>query len=58
MVNNALERLPERHRELVTLRLYGYEVGEIAEISGRSRRTVERVLQEARAKLDDLLETG
>jgi RNA polymerase sigma-70 factor (ECF subfamily) len=58
VVNDALERLPERHRELVELRLYGYEVGEIAEMTGRSRRTVERVLQEARAKLDDLLKTA
>jgi RNA polymerase sigma-70 factor (ECF subfamily) len=58
VVSDALERLPERHRELVELRLSGYEVGEIAEMTGRSRRTVERVLQEARAKLDDLLRTA
>jgi RNA polymerase sigma-70 factor (ECF subfamily) len=57
VVSDALERLPERHRELVELRLSGYEVGEIAEMTGRSRRTVERVLQEARAKLADLLKT-
>jgi RNA polymerase sigma-70 factor (ECF subfamily) len=55
-VEEALERLPEQHREMVSLRVEGYEVAEIAERTGRSKRTVERILQEARKRLAHLLE--
>jgi RNA polymerase sigma-70 factor (ECF subfamily) len=55
-VAEALERLPEQHRQMVTLRVEGYEVAEIAERTGRSRRTVERLLQEARKRLAHLLQ--
>lgn len=55
VVSEALERLPAEHRQIVELRLQGYEVGEIAELTGRSLRTVERLLQKARADLRDLL---
>src|SRR5262249_20778527 len=55
VVAEALERLPPRHKDLVELRIEGYEVAEIAEIAGRSKRTVERLLQEARKLLGNLL---
>ena len=54
-VAEALEHLPEHHRQMVTLRVEGYEVAEIAAQTGRSKRTVERILQEARKKLALLL---
>ena len=51
VVEEQLAGLPPAHQEMVRLRLTGYEVGEISARTGRSRRTVERVLQEFRAGL-------
>jgi RNA polymerase sigma-70 factor (ECF subfamily) len=53
-IEEALERLPPTHRRMVELRLKGHEVAEIARVTGRSRRTTERLLQEARQQLHDL----
>lgn len=55
-ITEALERLPPQQRDMVGLRVEGYEVAEIAAKTGRSKRTVERLLQQARAKLAYLLE--
>ena len=55
-VEEAMERLPDQHREMVALRVEGWEVVEIAEKTGRSKRTVERILQDARKRLAHLLE--
>jgi RNA polymerase sigma-70 factor (ECF subfamily) len=55
-IDEALDRLPPGHRQVVTLRAEGYEVAEIAGRTGRSKRTVERLLQAARQKLAVLLE--
>lgn len=52
----ALEQLPLAHREMIELRIEGHEIEEIAQRTGRSKRTVERILQEARKKLAELLE--
>lgn len=54
-LNEALERLIPSHRAVVKLRMAGYEVAEIAQKLRRSKRTVERVLQEARKGFMDLL---
>lgn len=54
-VDEALHKLPDHYREVVRLRMDGYEVAEIAGLTNRSKRTVERVLQEARLKLRALL---
>lgn len=54
-VEEALERLPPQYKEIVTLRIEGFEIGEIAEQTGRSHRTVERILQQARQRLADVL---
>jgi RNA polymerase sigma-70 factor (ECF subfamily) len=51
VVSDALERLPARVREVIELRLQGYEVREIAEQLGQPLRSIERLLQEARAEL-------
>jgi RNA polymerase sigma-70 factor (ECF subfamily) len=50
-ITEALERLPPQHQKVVQLRVEGFEVAEIAKQIGRSQRTIERVLQEARAEL-------
>ena len=55
-VAELIEQLPEQHRELVRLRMEGYEVAEIATRIGRSKRTVERMLQETRTRLQAFVE--
>jgi RNA polymerase sigma-70 factor (ECF subfamily) len=51
VADEALDALPANVREMARLRLEGYEVAEIAEKVGRSKRTVERLLQECRKQL-------
>jgi RNA polymerase sigma-70 factor (ECF subfamily) len=55
-IDEALERLPPQHKQVLVLRVEGHEVAEIARQTGRSKRTVERLLQECRKELADLLE--
>jgi RNA polymerase sigma-70 factor (ECF subfamily) len=55
-VDEELAALSPAQRQMVTLRVDGYEVAEIARQTGRSKRTVERLLQAARKKLAHLLE--
>jgi RNA polymerase sigma-70 factor (ECF subfamily) len=55
VIRDALERMPDAYREVVELRMEGYEVAEIAQRTGRSKRTVERTLQDVRQSLHDLL---
>jgi RNA polymerase sigma-70 factor (ECF subfamily) len=51
VLDEQLADLPESNRAIVRLRIEGYEVAEIAEQTGRSRRTVERVLQDFRTRM-------
>jgi RNA polymerase sigma-70 factor, ECF subfamily len=55
-VEEAMQRLPAPHRQMVALRIEGYQVAEVAQKTGRSMRTVERILQEARQQLAHLLQ--
>jgi RNA polymerase sigma-70 factor, ECF subfamily len=50
-VEETIESQPEPNRQIARLRIDGFEVAEIADRVGRSRRTVERVLQEFRRRL-------
>lgn len=50
-INEAIECLKPSEREVVLLRVKGFNVEEIAAQTTRSRRTVERLLQHAREKL-------
>lgn len=52
VIDELLAALPTQQRQMIELRIEGYEVAEIAERTGRSKRTVERVLQEFRKKLE------
>jgi len=51
VLDEQLDGLPESNRAIVRMRMEGYEVAEIAERAGRSRRTVERVLRDFRDRL-------
>jgi RNA polymerase sigma-70 factor, ECF subfamily len=55
LVREALKRLPLPHRDVVTLRLEGHSVTEVSGRLGRSKRTVERLLQECRGHFEYLL---
>ena len=55
VIAEALAQLPPVYRRIVELRIDGHEVAEIARVTERSKRTVERTLQEFRAKLSELL---
>jgi RNA polymerase sigma-70 factor, ECF subfamily len=54
-LDEALEQLPSQSRVIAKLRIQGYEVAEVARETGRSRRSVERILQDTRLKLVELL---
>jgi RNA polymerase sigma-70 factor, ECF subfamily len=56
VVEEALSQLSPNHRQMVELRMEGFSVEEIAQKTARAKRTVERLLQQARAKLGKLLE--
>jgi RNA polymerase sigma-70 factor (ECF subfamily) len=56
-VEDALGQLPPLHRSMVELRIEGHEVAEIAKQTGRSKRTVERILQDVRSRLREILGT-
>jgi RNA polymerase sigma-70 factor (ECF subfamily) len=58
VIDEILEALPPGHRPIIERRIEGYEVAEIAEQLQRSKRTVERVLQEFRRKLDAQIHGG
>jgi RNA polymerase sigma-70 factor (ECF subfamily) len=55
VVEELLESQPEAHRRMIELRIEGHELNEIAAAVQRSKRTVERVLQDFRQKLDALI---
>jgi RNA polymerase sigma-70 factor (ECF subfamily) len=56
VVRDTLEQLSAFERRLIELRMEGYEVAEIAQLVGRSKRTVERGLQQARTRLKDFFD--
>ena len=50
-----LRELPEAHRRIIEMRIEGHEVNEIATAVQRSKRSVERVLQDFRQRLGSLI---
>ena len=58
VVDEVLDALPASHRPIVEMRIQGHEMAEIAEQTRRSKRTVERVLQEFRKRLDAQIREG
>jgi RNA polymerase sigma-70 factor (ECF subfamily) len=57
-IQETLAGMSALQRQILELRVQGYEVAEIAEQTGRSKRTVERNLQEIRTRLRTSLETS
>src|SRR4051794_20549407 len=55
VVEELLSDMNESHRRMIELRIEGHEVNEIAEAVQRSKRSVERVLQDFRKRLDSLI---
>jgi RNA polymerase sigma-70 factor (ECF subfamily) len=53
LIEDEVKDYPPVNKEIVRMRIEGYDIGEIVQQSGRSRRTVERVLQDFRQKLSD-----
>lgn len=56
VVDELVDSLPPPQDEMVRLRIEGYEVSDIAQAAGRSKRTVERTLQQFRLSLTRLIE--
>ena len=55
VVEELLGQFPPPQDQVIQLRIEGHEVGEIARITKRSKRTVERVLQQFRKHLTTLI---
>ncbi len=55
LVTHLVAQLPAPDDQMVRLRVQGYEVAEISNRTGRSKRTVERVLQGFRKSLESLI---
>ena len=55
VIEELLQGLPEAHRRMIELRIEGHEVNDIAAAVRRSKRSVERVLQDFRQRLDALI---
>jgi RNA polymerase sigma-70 factor, ECF subfamily len=55
VVDEALKDLPAAHRRMIEMRIDGHEVAEISQEVGRSKRSVERVLQDFRTQMGELL---
>ncbi|MFO0937997.1 MAG: RNA polymerase sigma factor [Gemmataceae bacterium] len=51
VIDEVLSQMPEGYRIVVQYRLEGYEVAEIAAATKRSKRSVERMLQEFRQRM-------
>ena len=55
MIDELLGALDDARKRMVELRIAGYTVDEIAAETGRAKRTIERVLQEVRARFHKVL---
>jgi RNA polymerase sigma-70 factor, ECF subfamily len=56
VVQDTLEQLPSAERQMLELRMEGHDITEIAGRVSRSKRTVERILQQARTRLRQVLD--
>ena len=55
IAEETLEQLPPLHQQVARWRLEGFDHQEIAEKAGRSKRTIERIFQECRQILQEIL---
>jgi RNA polymerase sigma-70 factor, ECF subfamily len=54
-IDELLCQMPADFRTIIDMRIAGYGISEIASSTGRAKRSVERILQEFRMKLDGLI---
>jgi hypothetical protein len=55
IIDSILVRLPPHHRMIVALRLDGCEIAQVASLTKRSMRSVERILHESRHMLASMI---
>jgi DNA-directed RNA polymerase specialized sigma24 family protein len=55
VIDEALEPLPDIQRRMIEMRIQGHSVAEIADLTKRCRRTVERVMRQFRDAISDEL---
>ena len=55
VLQDTLDPLPCSDRQLVRLRIDGFTVAEVARMTGRSTRTVERIIHDTRVALSELV---
>lgn len=58
VIDEALVCLPELQQRMIVLRIEGHEIADIAAQTQRSKRTVERVLQDFRKQMTEILNAG
>src|SRR6478672_6122426 len=56
VIGEVLDNLPDVHQRMIVRRIEGFQVEEIAAETGRSKRTVERVLQDFRQRLREIID--
>lgn len=56
MIDELVAKLPSPQDRIVQLRIEGHEIGEIAHLTDRSKRTVERILHRFRKQLTELID--
>lgn len=56
VVDELVDSLPAPQDEIIRMRIEGHEVADIAQAVGRSKRTVERTLQQFRTRLTHLID--
>lgn len=54
-IDELLEQIPAENRRIILLRIDGFEVTDIAQQTGRAKRSVERILQKFRQQLESAL---
>ena len=55
VIDEALRPLPDIQRQMIELRIQGYSVAEIADVTQRCRRTIERVMRQFRDSISDYI---
>jgi RNA polymerase sigma-70 factor (ECF subfamily) len=56
MIDELVAKLPSPQGRIVQLRIEGHEISEIAQLTDRSKRTVERILHRFRQQLTELID--
>lgn len=57
VIEQLIQDLPESNRQIINLRIEGFEVNDICTQTNRAKRTVERTLQHFRQRLREMIDT-